>query len=187
MLSGKNIILGVTGGIAAYKSVFLLRQLIKQGNQVKVIMTPSAREFVGPLTFSTLSKNPVYTDFFHKESGEWHSHVELANWADMLLVAPLTANTAAKMVYGLADNLLLAVYLSAVCPVVLAPAMDLNMYHHPATQQNLKLLKERGNIIIPVAEGELASGICGEGRMAEPSEIVEYLNHWEVQGKFKTL
>ncbi len=173
MLEGKKILLGVTGGIAAYKSAYLVREFVKRGAAVKVVLTPSAEEFVGKLTFATLSKNEVFTDFYDKETGVWHSHVELGLWADAFVIAPATANTLAKMVYGIADNLLLTTYLSARCPVFVAPAMDLDMYRHPAVQNNLKILSERGIKILEPAEGELASGLSGKGRMQEPGQIAD--------------
>ena len=176
MIRGKKILLGICGGIAAYKSAYIIRLLVKSGAEVKVIVTPDAKNFIAPLTFSTLSKNPVFCESHNKETGEWNSHVELAEWADVFLIAPATANTIAKMTAGMADNLLLTTYLSASCPIVLAPAMDLNMYKHPATVRNIRELKDRGHIIIDAAEGELASGLCGEGRMAEPEDIVFLLN-----------
>ncbi|MCU0441603.1 MAG: bifunctional phosphopantothenoylcysteine decarboxylase/phosphopantothenate--cysteine ligase CoaBC [Bacteroidia bacterium] len=176
MLKGKKILLGVSGSIAAYKSAALVRLLVKSGASVKVLMTHDAHEFVTPLTLATLSKNPVLTQFKSSESGEWNNHVELALWADYMLMAPATANTIAKMANGLCDNLLLATYLSARCEVFVAPAMDLDMYAHPATQHNLTQLKEHGVILLPVAEGELASGLTGKGRMIEPEEIVERLS-----------
>jgi len=176
MLSGKKVLLGVCGGIAAYKTAYIIRLLVKQENEVRVITTPSVSDFVGHLTFSVLSNNPVNSDFFNKDTGEWHSHIELAEWADLFVIAPLTANTAAKMVHGIADNLLLTTYLSFTKPVVVAPAMDLNMYRHPATTDNLSRLEERGHQVIPAEEGELASGLCGEGRMAEPEDILHFLN-----------
>lgn len=175
MLNGKKILLGVTGSIAAYKSAFLVRLLVKQGAEVKVIMSEDAKAFITPLTLATLSKNPVYSEFVKNEAGEWTNHVELGLWADVMLVAPASANTLAKMAHGLCDNLLLATYLSAKCPVLVAPAMDLDMFAHPSTQQNLKQLESYGNRIIPVGNGELASGLSGHGRMAEPGEIVEQL------------
>jgi phosphopantothenoylcysteine decarboxylase/phosphopantothenate--cysteine ligase len=178
MINDKKILLGVTGGIAAYKSVYLLRELVKRGAQVKVVMTPMARQFVGPLTFATLSHSPVYTDFFDKNTGQWHSHVELGLWADAFLIAPLTANTLAKMVTGQADNLLVTTYLSARCPVIVAPAMDLDMFRHPAVRQNLKILRSHGVHIIDAQEGELASGLIGKGRMAEPQDIVDFLENF---------
>lgn len=176
MLKGKKILLGITGGIAAYKSAYIIRLLVKNNCEVKVVVTPAVKDFISHLTLSTLSKNPVYHRFFDPGSGDWDSHVELAEWADLMLIAPLTANTMAKMVTGIADNILLTTYLSAKCPIIIAPAMDLNMYKHPATTENLAKLEARGHHIIPVVEGELASGICGEGRMAEPEDIVLFLH-----------
>lgn len=173
MLEGKKILIGITGSIAAYKSILLVRQLVKQGAEVKVVMTPAAREFVSPLVLATLSKNAVVSELV--EGSEWSNHVMLGRWADLFVVAPLSCNTLAKMANGLCDNLLLAVYLSATCPVVIAPAMDEDMWQHPATQRNLDLLKGYGNHIIPVNSGELASGLHGEGRMAEPESIVVFL------------
>ena len=173
MLRGKKILLGITGSIAAYKSIYLLRLLIKAGAEVKVIVTPSARDFISTLTLSTLSKNPVLVDLFDEES--WSNHVMLGRWADVMVVAPLSCNTLAKMANGQCDNLLLAAYLSATCPVVVAPAMDEDMWHHPATMENLKKIEFFGNKIIPVGKGELASGLYGDGRMAEPEEIIEFL------------
>jgi phosphopantothenoylcysteine decarboxylase/phosphopantothenate--cysteine ligase len=173
MFRGKKIMVGITGSIAAYKSVLLVRELVKAGAEVRVIMTPAAAGFVTPLTLSTLSHNPVLVDLFDEQS--WSNHVMLGRWADVLLVAPLSCNTLAKMAHGLCDNLLLTVYLSATCPVVMAPAMDEDMWHHPSTKANLDKLQSFGNYIIPVGSGELASGLTGEGRMAEPSQIMEYL------------
>lgn len=173
MLQGKKILLGITGSIAAYKSIFLLRLLIKEGAEVKVIMTPSAKDFVTPLTISTLSRNPVLIDLFDEQS--WANHVMLGRWADVMLIAPLSCNTLAKMAQGQCDNLLLATYLSATCPVVAAPAMDEDMWHHPATKENINKLTSFGNHIIPVEKGDLASGLHGDGRMAEPEQIIEYL------------
>jgi phosphopantothenoylcysteine decarboxylase/phosphopantothenate--cysteine ligase len=173
MLKGKKIVLGITGSIAAYKSVYLVRQLVKAGAEVKVLMTPSARDFVSPLTLSTLSKNPVMADLFDEQS--WANHVMLGRWADVMLIAPLSCNTLAKMANGQCDNLLLAVYLSATCPVVVAPAMDEDMWLHPATKANLGKLQSYNNTIIPVEKGDLASGLHGEGRMAEPETIVSFL------------
>jgi phosphopantothenoylcysteine decarboxylase / phosphopantothenate---cysteine ligase len=175
MLSGKKIILGVCGSIAAYKSAVLTRLLVKSGAEVKVIMTPSASDFITPLTLSTLSKNPVLTDFIKDKTGQWNNHVELALWADVILIAPATANTIAKVANGLCDDLLLAVYLSARCPVFFAPAMDLDMLQHPATKNNLTRIIEFGNYFIDPTHGELASGLIGTGRMAEPEEILEKL------------
>ena len=173
MLNGKHIILGITGSIAAYKAAMLCRLLVKEGAEVRVIMTPLAKQFITPLTMATLSKHPILVEFFNPENGEWNSHVSLGEWADMLLIAPATANTLAKMTTGIADNLLLTTYLSARSKVAVAPAMDLDMYAHITTQQNLKTLSERGVAIIEPAAGELASGLVGKGRMAEPEDIVE--------------
>ena len=173
MLKGKHIILGITGSIAAYKSAVLCRLLVGAGAEVKVVMTPLAKQFITPLTMATLSKNPILVDFFNPENGEWNSHVKLGLWADCYLIAPATANTLAKMATGVADNLLLTTYLSARCPVAVAPAMDLDMYAHCATQRNLERLREDGVHIIAPAAGELASGLVGNGRMAEPQNIVE--------------
>jgi phosphopantothenoylcysteine decarboxylase/phosphopantothenate--cysteine ligase len=177
MLSGKKILLGVTAGIAAYKTTYLTRLLIKAGAEVKVILTPAARDFVTPLTLATLSKNPVLWEYIDREDdrGVWNNHVELALWPDLMLIAPATSNTLSKMTSGASDNFLLGVYMSAKCPVYVAPAMDLDMYKHPATQQNLERLKAMGNIVIPAESGELASGLVGEGRMAEPEHIVAFL------------
>lgn len=172
-LQGKKIILGITGSIAAYKSVFLTRLLIKAGAEVQVIMTPAAASFVTPLTFSTISKNPVHTDIF--DDNGWNNHVELGLWADVFIIAPATANTMGKMATGMADNLLLATYLSAKCPVLVAPAMDLDMWKHGSTQHNLSTLQSYGDTIIPVNHGELASGLVGAGRMAEPEEILDFV------------
>lgn len=180
VLSGKNILLGVTGGIAAYKSSILVRLLVKAGASVKVVMTPAALEFVTPLTLATLSKNPVQHLFTDKDdqSGVWNNHVDLGLWADLMIIAPATANTMSKMVSGNIDNLLLAVYCSAKCPVYFAPAMDLDMYKHPSTVKSFETLKSYGNLMIPAGTGELASGLSGEGRMAEPEEIVAFIeNH----------
>jgi len=173
MLAGKKILLAVCGSIAAYKTAFFVRLLKKEGAEVKVIMTESAKTFITPLTLATLSKNPVYSEYFEEKTGEWHNHVELGLWADLMLIAPLSANTLGKMANGICDNLLLATYLSAKCPVMVAPAMDLDMYQHPSTQQNLKKLQSFGNEIIEARDGELASGLHGQGRMAEPEELLE--------------
>lgn len=177
VLSGKKIVLGVSGGIAAYKTAYLVRLFIKAGAQVQVIMTPASKDFVTPLTLSTLSKNPVYSTFYNEddENAQWNNHVELALWADFMVIAPATANTLSKMVSGACDNLLLATYLSAKCPVYFAPAMDLDMYKHPSTSFNFEKLIEFGNIIIPAETGELASGLSGEGRMAEPENIIAFI------------
>lgn len=174
ILNRKKVLLAVTAGIAAYKSAFLVRLLIKKGAEVKVILTPEAREFVTPLTLSTLSKNPVEWEFA-EENGNWNNHVELGLWADFMIVAPATANSLSKMADGASNNLLLATYLSAKCPVYIAPAMDLDMYQHPTTKENLSKLESYGNKIIPAESGELASGLSGEGRMAEPENIVSFL------------
>jgi phosphopantothenoylcysteine decarboxylase/phosphopantothenate--cysteine ligase len=176
MLEGKNIIVGVCGSIAAYKTATLVRLLVKAGANVQVVMTPDAANFITPLTLSTLSKNPVHIQYFTPNNGEWDNHVALGLWADILLIAPATANTLAKMANGLCDNLLTAVYLSAKCPVYFAPAMDLDMWKHPSTLQNVARLQQYGNILIPAGTGELASGLYGEGRMAEPEEIVDLLS-----------
>ena len=175
VLQGKKIILGVTGSIAAYKSAQLIRLLVKEGAEVKVIMTPLAKEFITPLTLATLAKNPILVDFFDPTNGNWNSHVDLGLWADAYLIAPATANTIAKMATGVADNLLLTTYLSAKCPVFIAPAMDLDMFAHPTMQRNLESLKSVGNQIIEPATGELASGLDGKGRMEEPENIVQFL------------
>ncbi len=179
MLKGKNILLGITGGIAAYKIPLLIRLLVKEGAHVKVVATPSALDFVSPLTLSTLSKNPVLTNF-KNESNYWNNHVELALWADFFVVAPATANTIAKFANGICDNFLLACYFSAKCPILVAPAMDLDMYQHPTLKNNLKQLKKFGNKILDAPAGELASGLSGEGRMEEPELIFEAIkNHFE--------
>jgi phosphopantothenoylcysteine decarboxylase / phosphopantothenate---cysteine ligase len=174
MLQDKKILLAVTGSIAAYKAILLVRLLTKAGAEVKVVMTPAAKDFVSPLTLSTLSKNPVVTDLFNNDS--WSNHVMLGRWADVMLVAPLSCNTLGKMANGLCDNMLLATYLSATCPVVVAPAMDEDMWHHPVTRLNLQKLESFGNKIIPVEKGELASGLYGDGRMAEPEKIMQFLD-----------
>jgi len=173
MLQGKKILLGITGSIAAYKAVYLVRSLVKAGAEVKVILTPSAKDFVSTLTLSTLSRNPVLVDLYDEQS--WSNHVMLGRWADVMLLAPLSCNTLGKMAHGLCDNLLLAVYLSATCPVVVAPAMDEDMWHHPATKNNLQLITSFGNTVIPVGKGELSSGLFGDGRMAEPEEIIQFI------------
>lgn len=177
ILSGKKILLGVTAGIAAYKSAILVRLLVKKGAEVKVIMTPSAKEFVTPLTLSTLSKNEVLSSFTDEENenAQWNNHVELGLWADLFIIAPATANTLSKMATGNSDNLLVATYLSAKCPIYFAPAMDLDMYQHPSTEKTFEKLKSFGNIIIPATHGELASGLIGQGRMAEPEDIVAFI------------
>ncbi|WP_026729436.1 bifunctional phosphopantothenoylcysteine decarboxylase/phosphopantothenate--cysteine ligase CoaBC [Flavobacterium denitrificans] len=177
VLNGKKILLGVSGGIAAYKTASLVRLFIKAGAHVQVIMTPASKDFVTPLTLSTLSKNPVHSSFFNEDDQDavWNNHVDLALWADFMLVAPATANTLSKMATGNCDNLLIATYLSAKCPVYFAPAMDLDMYKHPSTLSSFTALKQFGNIMIPAESGELASGLSGEGRMAEPENIVAFL------------
>ena len=186
MLKGKHIILGVTGSIAAYKAATLTRLLVKEGASVKVVMTPLAKEFITPLTMATLSKSPIMVDFYNPENGDWNSHVDLGLWADLYLIAPASANTIGKMAGGIADNLLLTTYLSAKCPVMVAPAMDLDMYKHPATQRNLKVLQSFGNIIIEPESGELASGLIGKGRMEEPERIVAFIaDYFARQEDFK--
>lgn len=177
MLLNKKIIVGVTGGIAAYKTAYIIRELVKQGAEVKVIMTEKAKEFITPLTLATLSKNPVCVDFFDPTNGAWNSHVSLGLWADAFLIAPATANTLAKMANGIADNLLLTTYLSAKCPVFVAPAMDLDMFKHAATQRNLKVLRQNNCYVIEPTSGELASGLDGKGRMEEPLKIVDFLKN----------
>jgi len=175
MLEGKKVLVAVCGSIAAYKTAFFVRLLIKAGAEVKVIMTESAQSFITPLTLSTLSKNPVHSSFVKNNSGEWNNHVELGLWADLMIFAPLSANTLSKMAHGACDNLVTAVYLSARCPVMICPAMDLDMYQHPATRKNIKALEGYGNIVIDAEDGELASGLKGEGRMAEPEHIMEHV------------
>jgi phosphopantothenoylcysteine decarboxylase/phosphopantothenate--cysteine ligase len=184
VLSGKKVLLGISGGIAAYKTASLVRLLIKAGAHVRVVMTPASKDFITPLTLSTLSKNPVYSSFYNEEdeNAVWNNHVELGLWADIFLIAPATANTMAKMVSGNADNLLIATYLSAKCPVYFAPAMDLDMYIHPSTKESFHALQSYGNIMIPAESGELASGLSGEGRMAEPENIVAFLEK-DIEGK----
>jgi phosphopantothenoylcysteine decarboxylase/phosphopantothenate--cysteine ligase len=177
VLNGKKILLGISGGIAAYKTASLVRLFIKAGAHVQVIMTPASKDFVTPLTLSTLSKNPVFSSFYNQdeENEKWNNHVDLALWADLMVIAPATANTLSKMANGTCDNLLLAVYLSSKCPVYFAPAMDLDMYKHPSSLASFNSLQQYGNIIIPAESGELASGLSGEGRMAEPENIVAFL------------
>ncbi len=176
MLQNKNILLGVCGSIASYKSASLTRLLVKAGANVKIIMTRDAANFITPLTLATLSKNPVLVNYFKPETGEWNNHVELGLWADLMIIAPASANTLAKFANGLCDNLLTATYLSAKCPVYFAPAMDLDMWKHSSTQQNVEKLISYGNILIKPAYGELASGLTGEGRMAEPEDIIDHIN-----------
>lgn len=177
ILSGKHILLGITAGIAAYKTASLVRLFIKAGAQVKVVMTPASKDFITPLTLSTLSKNPVYSSFTNEDDDNamWNNHVELGLWADLFIIAPATANTMSKMANGTCDNLLLATYLSAKCPVYFAPAMDLDMYKHDSTKKSFDTLKSFGNVMIPATSGELASGLVGEGRMAEPEDIVDFI------------
>jgi phosphopantothenoylcysteine decarboxylase/phosphopantothenate--cysteine ligase len=182
MPSGKKIILGVSGSIAAYKSALLTRLLVKAGAEVRIVMTPAAHDFITPLTLSTLSKNPVYTNFVSGDAGQWNNHVELGLWADVLVIAPASANTIAKMAQGRCDNLLMAVYLSARCPVFFAPAMDLDMLQHPSTQENILKLQRFGNSLIDPDYGELASGQVGTGRMAEPEEIMARLENFFLNG-----
>ncbi len=176
MLGEKHILLGVTGSIAAYKAANIVRLLVTQGAEVKIVMTPLAKQFITPLTLATLAKNPIYVDFFNPENGEWNSHVSLGMWADAYLIAPATANTIGKMANGIADNLLLTSYLSAKCPVFVAPAMDLDMFAHPAVQKNIETLKSYGVHFIDAEDGELASGLVGKGRLAAPEKIVESLD-----------
>lgn len=179
MLRGRNVILGITGSIAAYKSAFLCRLLVKKGANVQVVMSSDACNFISPLTLSTLSKNPVHVEYYNKKTGEWANHVELAKWADLILIAPCTANTIAKMASGICDNLLMAVYLSADCDIYVAPAMDLDMFKHPTFESNIHKIHSFGNKILPAGKGELASGLYGEGRMCEPEEIIELLEDVE--------
>ena len=176
MLKGKHILLGITGSIAAYKAAMLCRLLRVAGAEVKVVMTPTAKEFITPITMATLSKNPIAVEFYNPENGDWHSHISMGEWADCYLIAPATANTIAKMAYGIADNLLLTTYLSARCQTVVAPAMDCDMFCHEATQENIAKLRERGVVILESPEGELASGLMGKGRMMEPEQIVEAID-----------
>jgi phosphopantothenoylcysteine decarboxylase/phosphopantothenate--cysteine ligase len=184
ILSGKNILLGISAGIAAYKTASLVRLFIKLGADVKVVMTPASKDFITPLTLSTLSKHPVYSSFTNKEDDNavWNSHVDLGLWADIFIIAPATANTLSKMANGTSNNLLLATYLSAKCPVYFAPAMDLDMYKHPSTLESFKILQSFGNIMIPATSGELASGLVGDGRMAEPEDIVTFIEQ-DILGK----
>ena len=183
-MKGKRILLGITGGIAAYKIAFLIRLIKKKGAEVKCIMTPASCDFISPLTIATLSENPVLIDFWNQHDGTWSNHVELGAWADIFLIAPLTANTMAKLVHGQSDNLLTATYLSATCPVMIAPAMDLDMYAHPSTLRNLAQLESDNVLVIPAEFGELASGLVGKGRMAEPEHILEHLTEFFEAGTF---
>jgi len=187
MLKGKKILLGITGSIAAYKSASLIRLLVKDGAEVKVVITPLTKEFITPLTLSTLSGNPVYCDFFERPTGQWNSHVSLSLWADLFVIAPATANTIAKMSNGIADNLLLTTYLSARCPVFIAPAMDVDMYRHPTTQKNIETLISYGNNIIEPSVGDLASGLSGKGRMEEPEKIIDFIKKYFSNIKKKRL
>jgi phosphopantothenoylcysteine decarboxylase / phosphopantothenate---cysteine ligase len=177
-LRGKKIVLCITGSIAAYKAVYLLRGLVKAGAEVQVLMTEAAKEFVAPLTFSTLSGKPVLSEFFSKESGSWNSHVDLGLWADLILVAPATAATIGKMANGICDNLVITTYLSAKCPVMVAPAMDLDMFSHAVVQANLLKLQTLGNLIVEPAVGDLASGLTGKGRMEEPESILKIIENF---------
>ncbi len=187
MLKGKKIILGLTGSIAAYKSASLARLLVREGAELRVVMTPYSKEFITPLTLSTLSGHPVYCEFFDKKDGEWNSHVDLGIWADIMLIAPATANTMGKMATGIADNLLVTTYLSARCPVVIAPAMDMDMFNHPTTKNNINILKGFGNHIIEPAVGELASGLEVKGRMEEPENILAWLkDFFKKKSRFQT-
>ena len=181
MLKGKKILIGITGSIAAYKMVQLVRLLVKAGAEVKVILTPSATQFVSPLTLATLSKHEVL--FQLADNSAWANHVMLGRWADIMLIAPLSCNSLSKMAHGACDNLMLAVYLSATCPVVVAPAMDEDMWHHPSTKKNISVIESYGNKVIPVNNGELASGLTGDGRMAEPEEILQWLQHFFLPDK----
>ncbi|REC48194.1 bifunctional phosphopantothenoylcysteine decarboxylase/phosphopantothenate--cysteine ligase CoaBC [Chryseobacterium pennipullorum] len=186
-VSGKKILIAVSGGIAAYKIHFLIRDFVKNGAEVQVIMTPDAEHFVTKLSISTLSRKPVYSDFYG-DNGTWNSHVEMALWADVMLIAPCTANTLSKMVHGMCDNLVIATYMSAKCPVFIAPAMDLDMYAHPSTKKNLERAESFGHTVIPAESGELASGLIGQGRMAEPGTVFEVINNYfEGEGIPKSL
>lgn len=185
-ISGKKILIAVSGGIAAYKIHFLIRDLVKKEAEVKVIISPDAENFVTKLSLSTLSKNPVYSEFY-SDNGTWNSHVEMALWADLMIFAPCTANTLSKMIHGICDNLLIATYMSAKCPVFIAPAMDLDMYQHPSTKNNLQLAEEYGHLIIPAESGELASGLVGQGRMAEPQTIVKTVEDFFISDQKKSL
>lgn len=185
-LSGKKILLLISGGIAAYKMNYLVRGFVKQNAEVQVLLTPSASQFVSAVTLSTLSKKPVFSDFYD-QNGTWNSHVEMALWSDVIIVAPCTANTLAKMVHGICDNLVIATYMSAKCPVFIAPAMDLDMYKHPSTLQNLEMAQDFGHVIIPAETGELASGLIGEGRMAEPETILQEISNFFQQNSSGSL
>ncbi len=178
MLKGKHIILGITGSIAAYKAAYIIRALVKKGAEIQVVITPAGKEFITPITLSALSSNPVISEFFSNRDGSWHSHVDLGLWADAMLIAPATASTIGKMANGIADNMLVTTYLSCKAPVFIAPAMDLDMFAHPSTQQNLDRLRSFGNHIIEPAEGELASHLVGKGRMEEPDKIIAVLEEF---------
>lgn len=178
MLKGKKIVIGITGSIAAYKACTLIRLLIKQGAEVQVVITPAGKEFITPITLSALTHKPVISEFFNQRDGSWHSHVDLGIWADVMLIAPCTASTLGKMAHGIADNMLITTYLSMKAPVLIAPAMDLDMYAHASTQENLNILKKRGNTIIESGSGFLASTLEGKGRMQEPEIIVEELQEF---------
>lgn len=180
MLKGKHIILGITGSIAAYKAAYIIRALVKKGAEVQVVITPAGKEFITPITLSALSSNPVISEFFSNRDGSWHSHVDLGLWADAMLIAPATASTIGKMANGIADNMLVTTYLSCKAPVFIAPAMDLDMFAHPSTQQNLDRLRSFGNHIIEPAEGELASHLVGKGRMEEPDKIIAVLEEFSL-------
>lgn len=182
MIKGKKIVLGITGSIAAYKAAVLARALIKKGAEVQIVITPAGKEFITPLTLSTITSKPVISEFFARRDGTWHSHVDLGLWADAMVIAPATASTIGKMANGIADNMLITTYLSMKAPVFVAPAMDLDMYAHPSTQKNLDTLKSYGNVIIEPAEGELASHLVGKGRMEEPEKIVEVLENFFTEG-----
>jgi len=183
MLKGKHILIGITGGIAAYKTATIIRLLVKDGAEVKVLLTNHAKEFITPLTLATLSKNPVFSESYDPGNGDWNSHVDLGLWADLYLIAPATANSIAKMANGIADNLLLTTYLSSRCPVFIAPSMDMDMLNHPATIINIETLKAFGNSILEPTSGELASGLSGKGRMAEPEEIVKEIKSFFAKKK----
>ena len=176
MLTGKKILIGVCGGIAAYKTATVIRLLVKEGSEVKVVMTDHAKDFITPLTLAVLSKNPVLTESFSPENGNWNSHIELGLWSDLFLIAPATANTISKMANGIADNLLLTAYLSSRCPVFIAPSMDVDMLNHESVRKNIEKLRSYGNYVLDAPDGELASGLSGKGRMAEPEDIVKELD-----------
>lgn len=182
MLEGKKFVLGITGSIAAYKAAYLIRALIKKGAEVQVVITPAGKEFITPITLSALTSKPVISEFFSQRDGTWHSHVDLGLWADAMIVAPATASTIGKMAHGIADNMLITTYLSMKAPVFIAPAMDLDMFAHPATQHNLDILRSYGNHIIEPGEGELASHLVGKGRMEEPDNIVRILEDYFAKG-----